>query len=155
MSVGDKYTWWVKTAVGSDTPIQLRPTWGYSEVDMQTKRFNTTQGGQLNIYSHVSSYQNYTLPLDFVNSEQSSIINSWWSTNTKLHFTVNDSFTGNFFTVEDSYLGLLDKSYNPLIDYVVQTNLTVRIQNINQPLNKYRGGRISDFQGNLFLTITG
>lgn len=151
--IGDRYTFWIKTATGSDTPLRLYPNWGYSERTVKTRQFKNSQGGQLNTYTLVGSYEEYSLPLNIVNGSDSTVINSWWETQTQLHFTINTSVTGQleWFTLDDAFLGLLDKDYNPLIDFTVQENKVVRISNINKPFSVNRENRFTDFDGLVFL----
>jgi hypothetical protein len=92
--------------------------------------------------------------MNVVNSQESTIINSWWETQTQLHFTINTSVTGQlgWFILDDAYWGLLDQSYNPLIDFTTQENKLVRISNIGRPFSINRANQIADFDGLLFLT---
>lgn len=151
--IGDRYTFWIKTAIGSDTPIRLYPNWEYSERTVKTRQFKRSQGGQLNTYTLVGSHEEYSLPLSIVNSSESTVINSWWETQTQLHFTINDSVTpyDGYFILDDSFWGLLDKEYNPLIDFVIQSNKVVRISNVNKPFTVNRENKFTDFDGLVFL----
>ena len=155
MTISNRYTYWVKTATGSDTPVQLYPNWGYKERGNVNKIFSRTQGGQLNAYSLVSSWQEFTLPLQ-VNSAIASNITSWWKTDTLVHFTLNSSvgaaeFPG-FFTLDDAVFGLLDQSYNPLIDFAETKDIPCRIASKTEPFPMNMKGQFNKFQGILTLT---
>jgi len=122
MSINTRTSFSLKTIASSETAISLHPDWGYLERNNTIKRFERTQGGQLNAYSLVSSWQAYSLPITFISSEYSSDITSWWKTDTLVNLNVGDG------------------------------EVKCRISNKREPFPRNVRGRFSDFSGILNLT---
>jgi len=96
----DRREWDIKTATGSDSPISLRALENYTERRIVNKTFRRTQGGQLNAFSHVGSYQEFSVPVDYVTSADATIVNSWWTSQTNLHLSINRNYpSGHQFPV--------------------------------------------------------
>ena len=139
----DKETFFI--TVGSETPIQLYPTFSYKEEAIRNSSFDRTQAGQLNAYSIVGSSEQYMFPLDMINSEQANIITSWWLSNAKVDISFNNSES---FILDNNCYGVLGESYNPLGE-----KITSRIVNKIEPFQKVKG-RYTDFEGVLTI-LTG
>jgi len=94
---GTRVTWELKTSTSSDAPIRLYPDWDYKENDEKQKEFRSTQGGRLHTFTLVGSYQRFNLPLNFVSSEDSNVINGWHQNQTLLHLSINSSIDTSVF----------------------------------------------------------
>lgn len=71
-------------------PIQLHPGWGFAEQQVQRRSQHRTQFGDLYTYPWIR-FSRFTVPLDFVNSADSSRINRWWRADMLLAFTLDTS----------------------------------------------------------------
>lgn len=70
--------------------IRLDPGWGFTEQQVQRRSQHRTQNGDLYTYPWIR-YLRFTVPLDFVNSAESSRINQWWQADALLTFTLDTS----------------------------------------------------------------
>lgn len=126
MTVNRK-TFGLKTATSSDATISLYPTWGYTERQNKNKSFKRTQGQQLNAFSTVGGYTEYSLPLDYIGSSDAHTINIWWANQTQLSFLFNKNISGEASTV------------------------VVKVENQIKPFNQNVPGKFSSFMGTLIL----
>ena len=78
--------------ITSATEVELIPEWSYKNGDtMKYSRYRTAAGRLYQYKWH--DYKKISFPTKFVTSETMSIVNSWWNTQTKLLFFVNDGGT--------------------------------------------------------------
>lgn len=84
-----RLNFYVKSLTSSDSPIEIHPTWGYSERNIIHKDFKYGQEAQLNSFRKVGSYQEHVLPIDFISSADANVINGWWANQTNVDFTYN------------------------------------------------------------------
>lgn len=126
--IGERHNWDLKTLVGSESPVSLHPTWDYLERNNKNKSFVRTQGGQLNAFTKVGNYNEYSLPVDYVTSASATLINSWWSSDSELELTVSRGIGGQ------------------------QFGINVKITNDLNPLNMYVENKYTAFKGLVFLT---
>tara|TARA_Y100000592_G_C5455220_1_gene311010 strand:- start:444 stop:818 length:375 start_codon:yes stop_codon:yes gene_type:complete len=74
--------------------------YGYTFEKLYDKKDLRTKGGALFTYIvPQSSFRRFTVPATFVNSQNKSIINSWFSTASDLRFIEDDTFANSFFSV--------------------------------------------------------
>ena len=70
--------------------VTLSPEWSYSFSEIQNKEGNRTVRGNFTTFVHSPSHTQLKIPLNYVNSSDRSIINSYWQTATTIHFIEND-----------------------------------------------------------------
>lgn len=70
----------------SGNHVALEPEWNFARKDTQVKNEHVTRSGKRYVYKW-GSYVRFQFGLEFVNSSDAAIINSWYMTNTKLLFT--------------------------------------------------------------------
>ena len=78
--------------ITSSTAVQLYPDWDYSKGDTMTKSKHRTRSGNLYQYKW-NDYGKISFKATWVTSETKSIVNSWWNSQTKLLWFVNDGST--------------------------------------------------------------
>ena len=78
--------------ITSVTAIQFYPDWEYSNGDTMVKSKHRTRTGNLYQYKW-NDYGKISFNATWVTSETKSIVNSWWSSQTKLLWFVNDGST--------------------------------------------------------------
>lgn len=69
----------------SGNHVTLEPEWDFDRKDAQVKNEHVTRSGKRYVYKW-GSYLKFSFGVQFLNSSQASIVNSWWITNTKLLF---------------------------------------------------------------------
>jgi len=130
--INERKTFYVKTAAGSDSPIEMHPDWNYWEADTNIMRQQNSQNGALSSYLILGTATRYSLPLNFILEEQKQIFNDWWSKRTELDLLINSS---------SDLVGL---------DFTDK----VRISNLARPFSVLVTGRSDLYNGVLnFLTI--
>ena len=78
--------------ITSATEVELIPEWDYKNGDtMDYSRYRTASGRLYQYKWH--DYKVINFSTKFVNSSTASIVNSWWTTQTKLLFFVNNAGT--------------------------------------------------------------
>lgn len=158
--ITNPYTFFIKTAVGSDVPIQLHPTHDFMQQEGIRNNFSRTIGGQLNAYSLVSSFESFSLPFAEIGSEDAGTIVGWWKANTLVDFTMNASLSAasvgeGWFIVDDAIYGLLDQAYNPLLGSGAERSITCRISNRQQPFSRNVAGEFTKLTGAINLVTVG
>lgn len=114
---------------GAQAPLVLHPTWAFKESRLISKAEDATVGGRFNTYTAGGNGYEWTVPLEFVNSADRAQINTWWSAQQELIFTVN--------------------SYSDF-----PSSCIVRIANILEPLGQVIQPRGDLFRGGLILRQT-
>lgn len=71
--------------VDSSNSISFSPEWGMSSPDRKVESKHRTKTGALYRYKW-GDWGEFKFKLDYVNSSDSAIINSWWKSNTELLF---------------------------------------------------------------------
>lgn len=78
--------------VDSSNSISFEPEWGMSQPDKKVQSQHRTRDGSLYTYNW-GDYQQFKFNLNFVNSSDVAIVNSWWATDTELLFMDEDDAT--------------------------------------------------------------
>ena len=76
--------------VDSSNSISFEPEWGMSQPDRKMESKHRTKKGGLYRYKW-GEYNQFKFNLEYVNSSDSAVINSWWNTNTELLFMDEDT----------------------------------------------------------------
>lgn len=76
--------------VDSANSISLYPNWDLKQPDKKIESIHRPRSGTQYRYKW-GYYSEFKFSVDFVNSRDASIINSWWSTNTELLFMDEDT----------------------------------------------------------------
>lgn len=71
--------------VDSANGVTVYPHWDFKPDARKKQSEHRTRSGRRYVYKW-GEYQNWKFKIDFVNSNDASIINSWWSDNTELLF---------------------------------------------------------------------
>lgn len=124
--IGDRNTFSIKTAAGSESSIELHPGWSYSERVIKDKNFYRTQAGGLGSFRKNGTYYEFNLPIDYISSGGAHTINQWWNDQTDLNFIINEG-------------------------EAEQQTVTVRVYNLTKPLDFNIRGLSNVFRGSLIL----
>ena len=136
--IGDRYSFSIKSATGSDTLINLHPTWDYKERLNINRKFMYSQGGQLNTYTLAGNNTAFDFPLAYVSSGDANSINTWWKNDTKVHLNINT----NVNTI----------AYPSLVTF---ENFEFNIINVQEPFSKRVQSQYTVFDGLLSLRRQG
>lgn len=72
----------------SNAHLELLPDWNFDDKGAKMQSEHVTRSGKRYVYKW-GEYCKFSFGVSFLNSSQAAIINSWWSTNTKLLFMEN------------------------------------------------------------------
>lgn len=114
--------------VDSTSPIEIYPTFDFTENIRQSKIDNYTIGGNLNTYKLIGESWEYTVPMTFVSSDNRREFNEWWRDSEEFAFT-------------------FCYSSNP-------ETVLCRIVNRDQPFSKHSNLQYLKFDGVVFLRST-
>lgn len=71
--------------VSSGVEVSFEPEWDFERTDPKIENEFRTRGGQRYVYKW-AQYTKFKFGATFVSSSYAAIVNSWWSSNTKLLF---------------------------------------------------------------------
>jgi len=80
----------IKLFVDSSNSVDLDPEWDFADQSKKVENVHRTRAGNRFTYKW-GSYTSLKFSTNFVSSSTAAIINSWWSTNTKLLFQAQSS----------------------------------------------------------------
>lgn len=73
----------------SSAPLEIHPTWDFSEAVDALRKDARTVGGQLNSYKLTGESYQYTIPLTYVDSATRNDFTRWWRNQNEVVFTTN------------------------------------------------------------------
>ena len=94
--------------------IALKVSYGFIERDQIRKNYTRALGGTLRAYEW-AKHKQFSVPLTYLNSSDTSRINQWWRDNNTLDFTLNSSLDQNTVICrmvnQELPIGQIHKSY--------------------------------------------
>jgi len=76
--------------VDSSNTVSFYPKWDMKRQDKKQQSEHRTRAGNLYRYNW-GSYDQFRFSVDFVNSSDAAIVNSWWASDTELLFMDEDT----------------------------------------------------------------
>jgi hypothetical protein len=67
--------------------LQIYPEWSMRRQAIQNRADHRTKGGKMYSYTW-GDYEQFNVPLEYVQNSKAAIINSWWSEDTLIHFKI-------------------------------------------------------------------
>lgn len=93
--------------------ITVNPTYESEFIDILSNRQDLrTRAGNLYSYIEGASYRQITLPLQWIDATNRSLINSWWKSGSNLRFIENSDAPSSYHTVR------ITNEEEPLTSYV-------------------------------------
>ena len=106
--------------VDSANSISFEPEWGKTDPDKKIESQHRTKTGGLYRYKW-GGYSQFKFNVEYVNSSDAAIINSWWNTNTELLFMdEDDATTVSSVQIMNGAKPLTEK-IKPYLEYTVGT----------------------------------
>jgi len=119
--------------------VAFDPDWDLRRQRTSLAEESVSIGGKMATFLW-GDYRSYSLPVTYIPSSDAMQINKWWRNGDEL----NADIQLEYFTLGDSYLGLLDQSYNPLYG-----DIKFRIVNTQQPFSQFIRPYTDEYAGTL------
>jgi len=108
--------------VDSDNQIELEPEYDFTRKDAKKETALRACGGTLWVYKW-GDWDQWKFGLTFINSNDASIVNSWWKSNTELQFYSSND-TSDVSTVlirnKNTPLGKMQQPYTTLFRGMIE-----------------------------------